>query len=190
MKIGDSMKSLGTKKLETKRLILRRFTIDDAEAMYNNCATDPETCKYLSWDVHSSLDVTKEYINNVISKYENKDYYGWVVEIKETHEIIGTISSVITNTKHSTVEIGYSYGSKYWGKGYATEALRRVIEFFINDCETYIVTASHISGNPASGRVMEKAGMTKDAVVRSRRINKFTKERNDAVLYSIIKEEL
>ena len=47
-----------TKKLETDRLILREFKINDAEAMYRNWATDPECCKYLSWNVHrdSSVD--------------------------------------------------------------------------------------------------------------------------------------
>lgn len=184
------MKSLGTKTLETERLILRRYRIEDAQDMYNNWTTDKETCKYLSWDVHENIDVTKSFIQDKLDNYDNLDFYNWVVELKDTNEIIGSIGGVHVNAKHSTVEIGYCYGSKYWGNGYATEALRRVIEFFLNDCETYIVTASHISGNPASGRVMEKAGMKKDAVLRSRRINKYTQERNDAVLYSIIKEEL
>ena len=53
-----------------------------------------------------------------------------------------------------------------------------------------MVEARHISGNPASGRVMEKAGMHLDAVLRDRRVNKYTKERNDSIVYSITQEEL
>ena len=76
------------------------------------------------------------------------------------------------------------------GNGYATEALRAVIEYLLKECDFYLVEARHISENPASGRVMEKAGMHKDAVLRDRRINKHTGERNDAIICSMTKEEL
>ena len=183
------MENLTTKTLESNRLILRKFTLDDAEAMYNNWESDPECCKYLAWDVAKSVDETKELLQSWVSAYEN-GALNWVVEIKATGEIIGNICVMELNKKHSTAAIGYCYGSKFWGNGYATEALRTVIEYLLNDCGLYLVEASRISGNPASGRVMEKAGMRKDGVLRSRRINKHTKERNDAVVYSIIKDEL
>ena len=88
------------------------------------------------------------------------------------------------------VEVGYCYGSSFWGHGYATEALRRVIEYFLNDCGFYLVEAKHLSANPASGRVMEKAGMKKEAILRKRMLNKVTKELDDIVYYSITKDEL
>ncbi len=70
----------------------------------------------------------------------------WVVEIKNTHEIIGSISVMTALEKHSTCELGYCYGSKYWGNGYATEALRAVIEYLLKECDFYLVEARHISG--------------------------------------------
>ena len=175
--------------LESNRLILRKFTLDDAEGMYNNWESDPECCKYLSWNVAESIDETKTLLQSWVSAYEN-GALNWVVELKETGEIIGSITVMTLLKKHSTAELGYCYGSKFWGNGYATDALRTVIEYLLNDCGLYLVEARHISGNPASGRVMEKAGMRKDGVLRSRRINKHTKERNDTVVYSIIKDEL
>ncbi len=178
-----------TKTLETDRLVLRKFEIEDADGMYNNWASDPECCKYLSWDVHKDVNETKELLKFWIKGYED-GCYNWVAEIKDTHEIIGSISVITAIKKHSTAELGYCYGSKYWGKGYATEALRAVIEYLLTECDFYLIEARHISGNPASGRVMEKAGMHKDAVLRDRRINKYTGERNDIVVYSITKEEL
>ena len=54
------MKPMGTKTLETDRLILRKFTPEDAEDMYENWASDPEVTKYLTWPVHTSVDVTKK----------------------------------------------------------------------------------------------------------------------------------
>ena len=100
---------------------------------------------------------------------------------------IGSISAVNIHKNDLNVEIGYCYGSKYWGNGYATEALKCVINFFLNNCNMHLVEARHISGNPASGRVMEKAGMKKETILKDRRINKYTKEFNDLIVYSIKK---
>lgn len=182
----DEIKNIGTITLETERLILRRFKIEDAENMYKNWATDPECNKFLSWNLHKNIEETKTVIQNWINEYETGSY-NWVVELKENKEIIGNISAVHFRKKDLNCEIGYCYGSKYWGKGYGTEALKRVIEFFLNECNLHLVEARHISGNPASGRVMEKAGMKKEAVLKDRRMNKYTKELNDLVVYSVMK---
>ena len=160
---------MNTKVLETERLILRPFTLEDADAMYNNWASDPLTPRYITWDVHENVEVTKKIIELWISEYENGSY-NWLVELKNNHEPIGSISVIYD--KDLVVEIGYCYGSKYWGNGYATEALRKVIEFFLLEKNYYMVEAKHISGNPASGRVMEKAGMKKETILRNRKINK------------------
>lgn len=183
------MEELNTKILESNRLILRRFLLEDAEGMYNNWATDSECCKFLSWDIHKNIDETKSVIQSWINGYDNGSY-NWIVELKDTNEVIGSISVISISKKHFTAELGYCYGSKYWGNGYATEALRTVIEYLLQERNFYLIEARHISGNHASGRVMEKAGMHKDAVLRDRRINKHTGERNDSVIYSIKKEEL
>jgi ribosomal-protein-alanine N-acetyltransferase len=178
-----------TKAIQTDRLILRKFNMEDANDMYNNWGSDPECCKYLAWNVHKNVEETKAILKSWIEGYNNGSY-NWVVEIKNTHEIIGSICVITALEKHSTCELAYCYGSKYWGNGYATEALRTVIEYLLKECNFYLVEARHISGNPASGRVMEKAGMHKDAVLRNRRVNKHTGERNDTIVYSITKEEL
>lgn len=183
------MNNLGTKRLETERLILRRVNANDVLSIYNNWATDKLTNKYLDWDNHENPDITCAYVASIIASYK-KGAYDWVVELKDTGELIGEISCVHYSKNGSYAEIGYCYGSKYWSHGYATEALRRVIEYLLNEEEFNIIEAKHISGNPASGRVMQKAGMKLDAVLRNRRINKDTKEINDLVIYSIVKSEL
>lgn len=177
------------KKLETDRLILRKITLDDTEDMFNNWASDPKASEMLDWEVHGSVDVTKKVISHWIEEYENGSY-NWVVELKDNHEIIGSITAVKYNEKNKTCEIGYCYGSKYWRHGYASEALRRVIEFFLNETCIELVEAKHIIGNPNSGKVMAKAGMTKDATLRKRRLNKKTGEIEDLIVYSITKDEL
>ena len=186
MKESDNMNDLGTITLETERLILRKFKLEDAKDMYNNWATDKECNKYLTWPLHKSIEETKEVIQKWIDEYGNGSY-NWVVELKNTNELIGSISVVRMHKKDLNCEIGYCYGSKYWGNGYASEALKKVIDYLLNDCNFHLLEARHISGNPASGRVMEKAGMKKEAVLKDRRINKYTKELNDLIIYSVSK---
>ena len=183
------MNDLGTITLETENLILKKFKIEDAEGMYYGWATDPESNKYLLWELHNNIEETKEIIQKWIDEYENGSY-NWIVEIKSTNEIIGSISVVKNHKEDLNCEVGYCYGSKYWGNGYATEALKKVINYLLNECGFHLVEAYHISDNPASGKVMKKAGMKMDAVLRDRKINKHTQELNDEIVYSITKEDL
>lgn len=183
------MKFLGTKRIETDRLILRKYELGDEIQVFENWASDPITSQYVGWDTHKDVSQTLKYVKECIEEADNNGFH-WVVETKDTHELIGDISVFEIRKKHSNCEIGYSYGSKFWGKGYATEALRAVIEYLLNECEFHLVEAKHQSLNPASGRVMEKVGMKKDAVLRQRRINKITKQINDLIVYSMTKEEL
>lgn len=183
------MQHKGTVRLETERLILRKFKLDDAKDMYYNWASDPLCNKYLSWELHKDIEETKTIIQKWISEYDFETY-NWVVELKDTHELIGAICVVHMRDKDLNCEVGYCYGSKFWGKGYATEALRKVVQFLITECGIYLVEARHISDNPASGKVMQKAGMHKDAILASRRINKNNNKLNDLIIYSINKNEL
>lgn len=177
------MNDLGTITLETKRLILRRFVNSDASEVYNNWTSDMNLDKYVSWSIHKDISETTALINQWIEEYETNNY-NWVVEKKETHELIGNISTIHISRKHHNCEIGYCYGSKYWNQGYATEALCAVINYLKNECLFHVVEAKHLSTNPASGRVMEKAGMSKEAILKNRRYNSESNEYCDLVYYS------
>ncbi len=144
----------------------------------------------LSWDAYKNNEDAFQMINDWIKEYDSPFSYNWIVELKETGEVIGNICDIKSDVTHETCEVGYCYGSKYWGNGYASEALRGVIEFLIKEVGFRLVEAKHASENPASGKVMEKAGMKQDAILRARRINKYTKRINDLIMYSILKEEL
>ena len=86
------------------------------------------------------------------------------------------------NKRYLTAEVGYCYGSKFCGNVYGTEALRMVIEYLLNECNFYLIETRHISGNSASERIMEKAGMAKDTNLKDRTINRYTGERNDYII--------
>ena len=178
------LRDLGTVRLETERLILRRFTPQDAQGVFDGWTGDVVCASRCSWRVHPGVEYTREIVEHWMDEYEDSAY-NWLVEVKDTHELIGNISTVSIQRKHATCEIGYCYGSRFWGQGYATEALRRVLAFLLDECRFHVVEARHVASNPASGRVMQKAGMNLDAVLPERRYNAEREVFEDMLVYSI-----
>lgn len=155
------MKALGTQTIETERLILRRFVEDDAQAMFENWASRLENLTYVTWDPHPDVEVTRNSIRNWVASYTNPNYYKWAICLKKNpNHIIGDISLVSMDEENSSCEIGYILGLNYWGRGIMTEALKAVLSFCIDEIGFDQVDACYASLNPASGHVMEKAGMT------------------------------
>ncbi len=160
------MNKTGTQRLETHRLILRRYRIEDAEDMFSNWASDPEVTKFLTWPPHSSADVTRKILNSWISCYDDGGFFQWAIELKETGGVIGSIAVVRLEEAISEAEIGYCLGRAYWGKGIMPEALRAVCDYLFDTAEINRICAGHDVNNPKSGRVMEKAGLKKEGVRR------------------------
>ena len=155
------MKEIGTQILQTDRLILRRFVESDAEAMFQNWASSAENLTYVTWDPHSDVQVTRHSIRNWVASYANPNYYKWAICLKEKPEqVIGDISIVAMYENDSSCEIGYVLGKNYWSRGVMTEALKAVLGFCFTQAGSQKVRARYVSLNPASGRVMEKTGMS------------------------------
>lgn len=155
----SQLNDLGTRTLITNRLILRKINSTDYKKAFKNWCCDKEVARYVMWNPHKDENITKELYDKWILDYNNHFTFRWVVEIKETKELIGMIDVVNFSVNNKRAEIGYCYGSKFWNKGYATEALKAVIMYLINSINVELVTAGFEVSNPASGRVMEKAGM-------------------------------
>jgi len=155
------MKTIGTQMLQTERLILRRFVESDAEAMFQNWASSAENLTYVSWDPHPDVEVTRNSIRNWVASYANPNYFKWAICLKEDPEqVIGDISIVEIHEKDLSCEIGYVLGKAYWGCGMMTETLKAVLDFCFTQAGFQKIRARYASLNPASGRVMEKAGMS------------------------------
>ncbi len=101
------MQHKGTIRIETERLILRRFEKDDVEAMFRNWASDEKVTEFLRWKAHESISVSKEILNIWLEGYQNDNFYQWAIELKEVHEPIGTISVVDMDDRTEKVHIGY-----------------------------------------------------------------------------------
>ncbi|MBO5414640.1 MAG: GNAT family N-acetyltransferase [Bacilli bacterium] len=183
------MNNIGTIKLETDRLILRRLELNDAEKMFNNWCNDEDVTRYLPWEPHGKIEVTKELLDMWVNDYNNEHTYRWIVILKDNNEPIGTIDVVKKDISNKVFELGHCYSKVSWGKGYATEAFKKVISFLFDEVGVEVIMAKHYENNLASGKVMLKSGMIYEATLRSRIIDKVTKERVGEVYYSITKDE-
>ncbi|HPX93132.1 MAG TPA: GNAT family N-acetyltransferase [Bacillota bacterium] len=178
----------GTVRLETERLILRRFTVADAEAMFKNWASDPEVTKYLSWEPHVNIEETREILRTWVNSYDFKNYYSWGIEIKDSETLIGSIAVVEGRENIRLVHIGYCIGKPWWHQGYVSEALAELIRFFFEEVGVNRIESCHEPANTHSGDVMKKCGMQYEGLHRQS-IYKPDGQFPDACYYAILAED-
>ncbi|MBR0207967.1 MAG: GNAT family N-acetyltransferase [Oscillospiraceae bacterium] len=142
--------------LETERLRLRPFRLDDAEAMFSRWASDDEVTKYLTWTTHTDLAQTKEILARWVAEYEQPERLNFAIELKEEGDkLIGGID--VVHYDEGMPVIGYNLSRAYWGRGYMTEACRRVLDYlFSRGFEAVKIDA--IVENAGSNRVIRKCG--------------------------------
>lgn len=178
----------GTEIINTERLLLRRFKLDDSYNMFKNWANDSEVTKFLSWKPHSSIEATKEILENWINDYKNNNTYNWAIELKEIGEVIGSICTVKLDEKNYSCEIGYCISRIYWDKGIMSESLKSVIDYLFSEVGFNRIVAKHDVNNVASGKVMVKSGMKYEGTLRQVEIRD-DKEFYDLAVYAILKED-
>ncbi len=161
------MNPAGTQTLDTHRLTLRRFRTEDAEEMFRSWTSDPEAARYLSWPPHSSAEVTRGLLEDWTAQYTDGKTFRWAIEWKENGRVIGSIEVVRLEEATDAAEIGYCLSRAFWGRGIMPEALRAVMDYLFDTAEINRIFAKHDVNNPRSGRVMEKAGMRKEGILRS-----------------------
>ncbi len=183
-----SINNIGTVNIETERLLLHRFTLEDACDMFNNWANDLEVCKYLSFEPHGNIEITKKVLEKWISEYNEINRYNWAIEYKKIGQPIGSITAIAFWEKNYSCEIGYCIGKNYWSKGIMTEAMRALIKFFFEEVGLNRIQAQHDVLTIGSGRVMEKSGMKLEGTLRQRRMRR-DGSFGDGNLWAIIKSD-
>lgn len=152
------MKHCGTQRLETDRLILRRYVSEDALAIYKNWASDSEVTKYLMWQPHSNIEVSKSINADWVKQYSDEKYYNWAIVLKDgDDEPIGNIAVLQMNEKVSSVHIGYCIGKKWWHQGITSEALKAVMDFLFNEVEVNRIESRHDPRNPTQAKLCKNA---------------------------------
>lgn len=148
------LKLVENRVVETKRLLLRPVTLDDAEDMFEY-SSDEENTRY-TFLPNKDLEETK----NVIARlFIGRPLGNWGIELKERDKLIGSIDLHKLDPLLKKAAIGYVINKKYWNQGLATEALKAILQMAFESLDMNMLVALHDVENPASGRVMEKAGM-------------------------------
>ena len=182
------MNHLGTKTLETERLILRKTIESDYEYMFYNWANDERVTKYLTWSPYESAQQLRDtYHQYLLESQKKSDFYDWKIVLKESGEPIGSIGVVRLCEEIKEAEIGYCLGFRWWHQGIMTEALREVIRFLFDEVGLNRITAKHDVNNPHSGAVMKKCGMLHEGTHRQAGLN--MQGICDMAVYAILKSD-
>jgi ribosomal-protein-alanine N-acetyltransferase len=147
----------GTIPLQTPRLLLRRHVPEDAGLLYQNFGTDAAMYRYSGWNPYATPEQARETVQRFIDSYADPRFYGWAIE--REGRMIGTIGAYDHDPEKKQIEVGFSIELASWGKGYAAEALRAVLEYLTGQEGIAHVTAWCASDNVASKRTLEKAAM-------------------------------
>ena len=152
--------------LETDRLVLRDYTEQHFEE-YCKLKMDAKTMYYLQDIQLHSLEEAKSDFNYVLNdiKAPERKFYFLHMELRDTHEQVGSIGyTVVSNTPlGKLVHLGYFTYPKFWGNGYTSEALKKVLEYAFTENDVYRITTGCLAENKGSERVMQKNGLIKEA---------------------------
>ena len=151
--------------VETDRLILRKVTIDDVDDM-NEYSKNQLITEYLTWSPHPDKAYTFEYISYLQTRYKTGDFYDWAVVWKETNKMIGTCGFTRFDYQNNSAEIGYVLNPEFHGRGIATEAVIKTIEFGFSNLALNRIEGRFMVENSASRRVMEKSGTQFEGIRR------------------------
>ena len=140
--------------IDGTRLVLRPPTIEDAGAIFQRVARDPEVTKYLLWTPHPDVSATRRVITEKLNISD--DDRTWAITLRNSGDVIG-MASCRRPVRHS-VEIGYCIGRRWWGKGYMPEVLDMLTTALQADRNVYRVWATTHVDNERSARLLQRAG--------------------------------
>lgn len=150
---------------QTKRLAARPPEIADTPAVFAAYASDPTTTRYLSWRAYAQMEPLAAFLQTQAQNWIDPDarQFSWLLFEQETSTLVGSIGVAIDEGK---VICGYVIGRAWWGRGYATEALRALADWAMTQPGIYRFWAYCDMENTASARVMEKAGLVREGILR------------------------
>lgn len=172
-------------RFETEHLILRKPRIEDAQAIFEGYAQDPEVTRYLTWKPHQNIRETEEFLLACGQLWRTGKDFACAITLKEDDKLIGMFG---LHPQKLKIEVGYGLARPYWGKGFMTEILKAVIDWALAQPDIFRVQAYCDVDNLGSARVMEKAGMEREGLLRRYVLHpNISDEPRDVYLYAIVK---
>ena len=172
--------------LETKRLILENFTIEDSEEIFK-IRSDDRVMKYLDRDNHKTVDESKTMIQKIIQSYKDRAGINWVIRKKISLEVIGYIGFWNLIRENVRAEIGYASKPEYWGKGYMSETLYKVLDFGFNEFKLHSVLGNVNPKNERSIKLLKKFGFKEEAHFREDYL--YNGKYLDSVIYCLLESD-
>lgn len=175
-------------KLETDRLILREVRFDDAHEVHGLHSL-PEVCKYNTIGIPKDIAITRGWLYEWIQEQDRvqRKRYVFIIECKRTVQFLGLIALNLNDVRYRSGEIWYKLHINHWGKGYATEALKKLMEYGFTHLNIRRIEAGCAVANVASVRVLERAGMIREG--RKRQALPLPDGWADNYEYAILKSE-
>ena len=173
--------------IETERLLLRKPRIEDAPAVFDGWAKYPEVTRFLTWHPHQSVAQSEALMKRSIDAWDGDENFRYLLEIKESGILAGMIELRLEPAPFK-ISFGYTGAYTQWGKGYMTEASRACIQWGFQQPAVYRIYATVDVENIPSQRVLEKAGMQREGILRREGIHpNICPEPRDCYMYAIVK---
>lgn len=148
--------------LETERLELRRTRINDVNELFA-LRSDPAVMRYIPRPLAAKPEEAAEHIRMMDEKIGCNELINWAITLKGDSRMIGTIGYYHIKPQHYRAEIGYMLLPDFHGKGYVTEAVKKVLDYGFGHLKLHSVEAVIDPDNTASASVLEKCGFKKEA---------------------------
>lgn len=169
----------------TERLELRLPVMEDAETIFRKYAQDEETTRYLIWRPHENVQTSRDFISRCIRCWQDGSSYPWCIIQKSDNELAGMLEY---HPGVWAVELGYVIAPDYRGKGYATELTKAIVQWALAQKSIFRVWATCDTENHASARVLEKAGMQREGILRRYMIHpNISEEPRDSYCFAAMK---
>ncbi len=176
------------REIRTKSLVLRPIEITDAEVIYQLYAQDPDVARFMSWPLARKFDDTFTFVKSAVECWKNGTGnfdFVYAVCLANSRELIGCCSAGPHKGARFHWGVGYNFAKKFWGRGYATEAITALVRVVLNRHEVFRASAVVDLENPASVRVLEKAGFTREGILKRHSIHpNMGSEPRDIYLYA------
>jgi [ribosomal protein S5]-alanine N-acetyltransferase len=172
--------------IKTERLILRQFELSDAKEVQRMAGDRDVARNTLNMPYPYFDGLAEQWITSLESDYRDERLVVFAITLADSGTLIGAIGLTLKK-EYKLAELGYWIGKEYWNKGYGTEAVKAIIKFGFYDIKLHKIFANYFANNLASGRIMEKAGMVFEGILRSHLWH--FNEYKDLIFYGIFNPE-
>lgn len=171
--------------LIASRSILRRARASDTASIFSEYAHDPEVTRYLTWRPNTDIHQTEEFLAGCIQRWQAGTEYSWTITLTGDDRAVGMIAARVHG---HAADIGYVLARRLWGQGIMTEAATAVVDWLGQEPSIFRIWAVCDTANPASAKVMHKAGLQPEGVLRRWIIHpNISNEPRDCFVYARVK---